>query len=35
MRTFWVVIFIVACVAHVGYVEDPCTTEGLARGCMD
>ena len=18
-----------------GYIEDPCTTEGLARGCMD
>ena len=35
MRTFWVVIFIVACVALGGYVEDPCVTEGVARGWMD
>jgi len=26
---------ILACIALVGYIEDPCTTEGLMQGCMD
>ena len=34
MKVFLGGIMIVACVMIVGYVEDPCTTEGLMQGCM-
>jgi hypothetical protein len=32
MKLF-IVVFVFALLA-VGYIEDPCTTEGLAIGCM-
>ena len=34
MKVFLGCIMIVACVMIVGYIEDPCTTEGLMQGCM-
>lgn len=35
MKVFLGCIMIVVCVMIVGYVEDPCTTEGLMQGCME
>ena len=35
MKVFLGCIMIVACVMIVGYIEDPCTTEGLMQGCMN
>lgn len=35
MRTTVYVIVLIVCIMGVGYIEDPCTTEGLAKGCMD
>ena len=35
MKVFLGFVMIVACVMIVGYVEDPCTTEGLMQGCID
>ena len=26
---------IIVCIMLVGYIEDPCATEGLMKGCMD
>ena len=34
MNTWFVVAVLIVCVMVVGYVEDPCTTEGLMQGCM-
>ncbi len=32
----WVAIsLIIVCIMLVGYIEDPCATEGLMKGCMD
>jgi hypothetical protein len=33
MRTIIFATLMIACVALVGYIEDPCTTEGLIAGC--
>ena len=30
----WGFIIFVVCIMIVGYIEDPCTTEGLMQGCM-
>ncbi len=35
MKTFLGTMAIIACIMVVGYIEDPCTTEGLAPGCME
>ena len=35
MKTWIVCLVLVACVMLVGYIEDPCATEGLMKGCMD
>ena len=35
MKTFLSMMAIIACIMVVGYVEDPCTTEGLAPGCIE
>jgi hypothetical protein len=35
MKTLLVAFGILACVMVVGYVEDPCSTEGLPAGCME
>lgn len=35
MKTTFYIIVLVVCIMVVGYIEDPCTTEGLAKGCMD
>jgi len=34
VRLIVVGVVILACFMLVGYIEDPCTTEGLAQGCM-
>jgi hypothetical protein len=34
MKIFLGILFVVACLGIVGYVEDPCTTEGLPQGCI-
>ena len=34
MNTWFVVAVLIVCVMAVGYVEDPCATEGLMQGCM-
>jgi hypothetical protein len=34
MRTSVVFVLLVLCVMVVGYVEDPCATEGLMSGCI-
>ena len=31
---FMFVTLLLACVLTIGYIEDPCITEGLAQGCM-
>jgi hypothetical protein len=35
MRTVVLFSILVACILLVGYIEDPCVTEGLAKGCME
>ena len=35
MKTTVYIIVLVVCIMVVGYIEDPCTTEGLAKGFMD
>ena len=35
MKNIVCILGIVVCILVVGYVEDPCTTEGLTKGCMD
>jgi hypothetical protein len=35
MRTSVVFVLLVLCVMVVGYVEDPCATEGLMQGCIE
>ncbi len=35
MKNIVCILGIVVCILVVGYVEDPCTTEGLMKGCMD
>jgi hypothetical protein len=35
MRTIIFIAIMVACVAIVGYIEDPCATEGLMSGCAN
>ena len=29
------IMVIVGCILLVGYIEDPCATEGLMQGCMN
>ena len=29
------ILVIIACIMIVGYIEDPCATEGLMKGCMN
>jgi|TARA_R100000081_G_C4692711_1_gene103384 hypothetical protein len=35
MKTFLAIVFIFGSIMLVGAIEDPCTTEGLAPGCME
>jgi hypothetical protein len=35
MKTFLAIVLFLMALAVVGYVEDPCTTEGLPAGCME
>jgi hypothetical protein len=35
MRMIIFITLMVACVAIVGYLEDPCATEGLMAGCAN
>ena len=35
MRTIIFIAIMVACVAIVGYIADPCATEGLMSGCAN
>ena len=35
MKVFICIVGIVVCILIVGYIEDPCATEGLMKGCMD
>ena len=35
MNNVFPILVIIACIMIVGYIEDPCTTEGLMKGCMD
>jgi len=35
MKTFFFIFSIIGCVMLVGAIEDACTTEGLAPGCME
>ena len=35
MKTFVLFSIIFGLIMLTGYIEDPCTTEGLAKGCMD
>ncbi len=35
MKEFLAVIGIIGCILIVGYIEDPCSTEGLPAGCME
>jgi hypothetical protein len=35
MRTTLAVLGILACFMLVGFIEDPCATEGLMAGCMN
>jgi len=35
MKTFVYMIGIIACIMIVGYIEEPCSTEGLMQGCMN
>jgi|TARA_R110000782_G_scaffold8000_2_gene26553 hypothetical protein len=31
---FIAITAVLACIMFIGYMEDPCITEGLAQGCM-
>ena len=35
MKTLVYVFILFACIMVVGAIEDPCTTEGLAPGCIE
>ena len=35
MKDFICIVGIVVCILIVGYIEDPCATEGLMKGGMD
>tara|TARA_B100001287_G_C22466805_1_gene427730 strand:+ start:329 stop:448 length:120 start_codon:yes stop_codon:yes gene_type:complete len=35
LSTLFAIAGIILCVLIVGAIEDPCTTEGLAPGCME
>ena len=35
MKTFIALFLILAAIIVVGKIEDPCTTEGLAPGCIE
>ena len=35
MKTLLAIFAIFVCVMIIGVVEDPCTTEGLAPGCIE
>ena len=35
MKTFIIFFLILAAIMVVGKIEDPCTTEGLAPGCIE
>ena len=35
MKTVVMSTIIFGLILLTGYIEDPCTTEGLAKGCMD
>jgi len=35
MKEFFAITAIIACILLVGYIEDPCATEGLPAGCME
>ena len=35
MKTFVLFAVIFGLILLTGYIEDPCTTEGLAEGCMN
>ena len=35
MKTFFGMVLIIGCIMLVGYIEDPCATEGLPAGCME
>jgi hypothetical protein len=34
IRGFMFISLFLACVMIIGFIEDPCITEGLAQGCM-
>mgnify|MGYP001313013725 CR=1 FL=1 len=34
MKQLLAILGIVGCIMLVGYIEDPCSTEGLPAGCM-
>ena len=35
MKEFMFFMAIIGCIVLIGYIEDPCITEGLMQGCMD
>jgi len=35
MNKFLATLSIIGCIMIVGYVEDPCTTEGLPKSCIE
>ena len=35
MKMFATIFILFACVLLIGAIEDPCTTEGLAPGCIE
>ena len=35
MNKFLATLSIIGCIMIVGYVEDPCTTEGLPTSCIE
>ena len=35
MKNLLAILGIVGCIMIVGYVEDPCTTEGLPKSCIE
>jgi len=35
MKDIMIIMAILGCIMIVGYIEDPCSTEGLMQGCMD
>jgi hypothetical protein len=34
MNGFLLITLVIGCIMFIGYMEDPCITEGLAQGCM-